>query len=989
MTDTYPTGRLTLVFTDIQGSTDLWERLGEQFVEWLNIHNQLLRECIQQWNGYEVKTEGDAFMIAFFSEFEALRWSLTIQEKLNAIEWPKAIGNLLVRVGIHTGEPICTLDPTTGRMDYFGPMVNRAARVSGAGHGDQILLSDSTFIAVKPHLKDEVVENLSEHRLKGLDAPEHLWQVLPDSLKERQFPPLKTLTAIPTNLPLQQNSFIGRKQELKELSELLCQSDVNLVTLMGPGGTGKSRLSLRIGNDLLDHFEGGCWFVDLSEAQNQMDIIHKTALAFGVPLIGDKVDENNIVNLLEFRKPLLIILDNFEQIVQFASQSIGLWTQKLAHVKFLVTSRALLNIRGERKFQLQPLPVPEKGTGPLLQTIEISQFESVGLFVERAQEIQSDFSLNDSNSNAIAEICSTLEGMPLAIELAAARIKILSPQQIVSRLNQKFKLLRSQRRDLSNRQQALWNAIEWSYNLLEEWEKSAFLQLSQLNGFFMECAEEVLDMSDYPEAPFEMDIIQSLKEKSILKTIDTPYGPRFSMFVMLKEYAQHHWEKVISESEKTSFYNALAQYFANYTKHWSEQISTHSVVEALEKIELEFDNLQQLKHFCIAHHQYNVLMSIIYGLAQMMRIRWSNQERLNLLKEVEPYLSDKPGYLLLLSLAYVDKFDIENAQNSLNLAQTLFNESEPSNELAELYLQMGRVAYFSSHNMSNQERLSKARDCYKQVLAIARITGNKQILTKALFNIALTYSDQEAFDEALHYIEQAESTAREMGYLIFMSHVLNAKSLIDTLHYRFENAQTLLQEAIGIAKKINHYFLLTSNYIDIGNLYFQIRKYEESNNALLEGEKVGLKSGLKYQLVSIYYMLGENYIALNHLEPAKKYYNLSLQTAKQITDTSISQGVAHMSLGRIAYIEGNEDLACEELLMTMHDFSQDTIWKTIFLLYPNVMLAKLLKDKAPEKARDYFSKAQKLMEENPWRKDHDYIYAREAMEEFEKLKEVF
>ncbi|CAG0927438.1 partial Putative HTH-type transcriptional regulator, partial [Planctomycetaceae bacterium] len=430
-----PTGTVTLVFTDIQDSTPLWERHGPRFEDCLKLHNEIMRSQIGAHGGYEVKTEGDAFMVAFARATDAARFAFAAQLALHAAPWPPEVGEVFVRMGLHTGEPIATPD-TNGRMDYFGPAVNRAARVAGAGHGGQILLSEAAHSAAAEALADAFVRDLGEHRLKGLERSERIFQALPRALDQRKFVALQTLSALPTNLPPQTTSFVGRDKEIRDLVSMLRPRDAKpapgmqsartklyssgrfqqtktvlepawLITLTGPGGTGKTRLALRVGNELLDAFEGGVWLADLTTARTISDVCIAVAAALGVPITGKEAPETVVANVLQYRKPLLLILDNFEQVVKHGNATIGLWHQAAPNVRFITTSRSILGIAGEREYEVQPLPTPAK-KGTRRNTAHISSFDGITLFVQRATEADSRFALSDENAEAVAEICAEL-----------------------------------------------------------------------------------------------------------------------------------------------------------------------------------------------------------------------------------------------------------------------------------------------------------------------------------------------------------------------------------------------------------------------------------------------------------------------------------------------------------------------------------------------------------------------------------------------------
>ena len=331
-----PTGTVTLVFTDIQGSTSLWEYLGVDFKSVLDQHNELFRSAIKEFNGYEVKTEGDGFIIAFRCGVEAVSMCLAMQVRLQAKEWPDSFNDeaisdfagatedgcfrgLRVRMGVHTGTPVSQRDPVTGRMDYFGSMVNRAARVGAVGYGGQLVVSGATWEAVASQLpKGTAIEDLGEHALKGFERREYLRQLLPAELSERSFPRLKTPNLKNTNLPTRLDSFFGREPEIYDLKRRIADGQ-RLITVLGAGGTGKTRLAQRLGGTQLGSFPGGVWFCDLSEARSSAEILTSMGASLEVPLTS-RDPEFQLASALLGLGRVLVILDNFEQVVAAASE---------------------------------------------------------------------------------------------------------------------------------------------------------------------------------------------------------------------------------------------------------------------------------------------------------------------------------------------------------------------------------------------------------------------------------------------------------------------------------------------------------------------------------------------------------------------------------------------------------------------------------------------------------------------------------------------
>lgn len=618
-----PLGNVTLVFTDLEGSTELWEKLGAGFQPVLARHHAILRERLAARDGFEVKTEGDAFMVAFARASDAVRFALEAQEALSGHAWPAETGELRVRIGVHSGEPLCITDSATQRPDYYGPAVNRAARIAAAAHGGQILVSAVTWELAAEARDAAAATDLGEHRLKGIERPERIWQVLPRSLAARAFPPLKTVSARPTNLPLPTTSFIGRERELRDLSALLDNPATRLVTLTGPGGTGKTRLALRLGTEFLDRFEGGVWFADLSEERDGPGVALSAARALGVPLAEQEDPAERVASALGFRKPLLLVLDNFEQVVEAAAATVGRWLRAAPKARFLVTSRALLGIAGEREFEVPPLGLPSPAHDGEM-TARIEAYDGVRLFLERAREADARFRVESSTLPAVAELCARLDGIPLAIELAAARMKVLKPAEMLARLDQRFQVLRSTRRDLPPRQQTLLAAIDWSYEILAPWERVAFQQLCAFHGgFFLEDAESVLRLP--AEAPDAITAVQTLREKSLLRAWTTPFGTRFGLYLSLQDYGRQKWRESSTAEERDSLSRRHAAQCVALQESALREKREFTAGEA-ERLEFDRENIRAVHQWAMENREATWACRAAVALAPLLHTRGAHGE---------------------------------------------------------------------------------------------------------------------------------------------------------------------------------------------------------------------------------------------------------------------------------------------------------------------------------------------------------------------------
>jgi predicted ATPase/class 3 adenylate cyclase len=761
---------VSIIFTDIQGSTSLWEKLKDRFAPVLELHNRAMRQAIDAHKGYEVKTVGDAFMIAFQDALDAVRFAITIQEDLANYPWPAEVGELLVRIGVHTGQPIAEVNPQTGRVDYFGPMVNCSARIESAAHGGQVLIGRTTRDAIAGRIADVELLDLGEHRLKGIDSPEQIFQVVSPRIPHRDFPAISTLTALPTNLPYHQSSFVGRDREVHELSILLTKPNVRAVTLTGPGGTGKTRLSLRMGNLLLDKFEGGVWFANLARAASVEDVCAQVAGALGLTLPAGEGPERVIANVLEYRKPLLLILDNFEQVVQHGSQTLGLWMQRAPKAKFLVTSQSLLGLAGEWEYRLGALAVPPRAgaeaAGALLGGMGMASaitYDAVKLFVERAHEASEQFSLTDANARDVMAICSELDGIPLAIELAAARVKIMSPAQMVQRLNQKFQLLRSSRRDIEARHQTLQAAIEWSYELLADWEKAAFQQACVFRGgFSLEAAEAVMDLSAHADAPFPMDAVQALREKSLLTTRETPFGVRFHMFRAMREFGEGKWKPA------EDLVLRHADHYLGYLREWDRKRAGAGTVESLDRVEQKRENILAAIERLLALRKLGPAAEAAALLAPTLAVRAAGGLRVAVLRSVldavgtEAAARAEVGTPLLLRLLVA----LSRAHQAQGEAKRAVEISRDAAELAGSIPPCPEAADALTNHAECCRRLSKldeAMALHEQARAMCEALGDRPGLARNLGGRGMIEQLWNQHEKALASFSLAEKLNRELG----------------------------------------------------------------------------------------------------------------------------------------------------------------------------------------------------------------------------------
>jgi predicted ATPase/class 3 adenylate cyclase len=537
-----PTGTITLLFTDVEGSTLLLQRAGDAYADLLAEHRRLLDEAFAQHDGTVVDSEGDAFFVVFPSANDAAAAAVDAQHALRKHGWPEGYP-VHVRIGLHTGEPRLI----DGR--YVGLDVHHAARVMAAGHGGQVLVSEATRALLDDSFR---VRDLGEHRLKDLSSAQRLFQLEAEGLRT-EFPPLKTLDNRPTNLPVQPNELIGRERELEQAEALLTRDDCRVLTLTGAGGAGKTRLALQLAANVVEQFANGVFFVSLAPVRDWELVVPTVGRTIG---LRERPGETMLETVTDYLsdKQMLLVLDNFEQVLAAAPPLWGI-SSTAPDLRVLVTSRTPLRLTGERTFAVPPLDLAE----------------SVRLFVERAEAAVADFAVENGTHEAVEEICRRLDGLPLAIELAAARVPTLPPQALLRRLDRRLKLLTGGAQDVEARQRTLRATIEWSYELLPAAERTLFARLAVFVGG---CRIDAADwLCDHDGALGELDVLEglgSLVEKSLLRRrVDSDGEPRFWMLETIREYALEQLEAGGGAEE-------LQRLCASWYADAAEQLETES-----------------------------------------------------------------------------------------------------------------------------------------------------------------------------------------------------------------------------------------------------------------------------------------------------------------------------------------------------------------------------------------------------------------------------
>ncbi len=797
-----PTGTVTFLFTDIEGSTKLWEKSPRAMQVALFRHDALLWEAIEGHGGFVFKTVGDAFCAVFPTALSALESALAAQRGLFSEAWGEEIGVLKARMALHTG----TTHERDG--DYFGPPVNRVARLLSAGHGGQVLLSSSTQELVRDHVPPQThLRDLGERRLKDLSRPERIFQLTAPDLPS-EFPPLRTLETHIKNLPLQATPLIGREREVEAVCALLGSPETRLLTLLGPGGTGKTRVGLQVAAELADTFEDGVFFVPIAAITDPALVAPTIARVLGLSE-GPQPPEELLEGYLRDRQTLLL-LDNLEQVIE-AAPVVERLLSSAANLKILATSRIPLGLYGEYEFPVPPLSLPDPDSLPPLE--RLTEYEAIRLFVERARAVKPDFSLTEENAPAVVEICARLDGLPLTIELAAARIKLLPPRVLLDRLGNRLKILTGGARNLPERQRTLRNAIEWSYGLLDEGEKLLFGRLGVFSGgATLEAIEAVCDAGgDLPTDAF--DGASSLLDKSLLRQEEGAADePRFAMLETIHEFASEMLEESV---EVEAVRRAHAKYFLDLAEEAEPMLWGAEDAVWLDRLEQEHDNVRAALTWSMEHGEVELALRLGGALRWFWNMGGYYGEGRNWLEAV--LAKEGPASAQARARALEGVGWLANQQGDLNRAEATAEEGLTLSAEAGL----GEVVAAGFQNVlgdaaRHRGDYERAVELLEKSLALHRAVNDTRGVAWSLGSLATVSTDLGNYEQAKQLYEEGLVLSRDLGGAELLGAYLISLGYEYLLEGDPERATELNEEAVWLYRKRGRKSLLQAALDNLG-----------------------------------------------------------------------------------------------------------------------------------------------------------------------------
>ena len=850
------------------------QQLGQGYVELQMVHHELLREAFRSNEGRELRTEGDSFFCVFASALDACHAAAAAQQSFAEHRWPEG-GALRVRIGLHTGEA-----PLMGD-EYIGLDVHHAARIAGAAYGGQVLVSEATQALVAGRLPERLqLRDLGLHRLRDLAGTEHLYQLLVEGVPD-VFPALRTLDGTPNNLPTQLTSFVGRSEMVARAKRLVETS--RLLTLTGPGGIGKTRLSLQVAAETFDQFPDGVYFIALSAVRDPEVIPSVIAQAIGIPMTGNRLPLDMVIEHLRNRKTLLVI-DNFEQLLPEAAGFPSTLLQASPNLKVIVSSRAPLRAYGEHEFPVEPLLIPDSTTHPSLDIL--SQYEAVKLFIERATAAKPDFYATNENAPAIAGICERVDGLPLAIELAAARIKLFSPQALYSRLEKSFSALGVGARDLPSRQQTLTGAIAWSYDMLDAPGRRLLARFSVFaRGAGLEQAGAVCG----PAEEVGGDVVTGLDEladQSLLRRVPDIEEPRLLMLQTIREFGA---ERLQESGEAEVIRDRHAEAFAALAEEVEGRLLGSERKAQLDRLARDHDNLRAALDWCISGHRTELALRLASAMWRFWQMRGHLHEGRSRIESVLdlPGVDKHPAaHRRALEAAggiaywqadmhaaqawYDDCLVLTRATGDKNaIANAIYNDSFP--------LVVGRTD------------MARALPLLDEALGLFRELDDAPGIARCLWGIGNVHHFLQDYDAAVPPLEESIELFRKLGQGFGLGWSLHTRALVAINLGDPTTAQPLVTEALGLFSKagdVSGIMILLDDSAQIARL-----REQRLRSLRLAGAAAGMQARSGAQLATLANAIGGRPVAVaEDAEERKAFEAGQAMTPEDAVAYALDQG---------------------------------------------------------------------------------------------------
>ena len=894
-----PSGTVTFLFTDIEGSTKLAQEHPDETPALLARHNEILKQSIQLHNGYVFQVVGDSFSAAFHSASDALNAALNAQGLLQNESWNPA--PIKVRMGIHTG---------TAQLNEHNQYTGYATlattqRIMSAGHGGQVLISNATQQLIRDRLSEGLsLRDMGEFRLKDLIRPERLYQLVSPNLPA-EFPPLKTLDVYRHNLPTQLTSFIGRAHEIDEITKLI--TDHRVITLTGSGGAGKTRLSLQVGAECLEQFPNGVWFVELAPLTEPSLIIGAVMSVFG---LHEKDDDIHALAKYIESQSMLLILDNCEHLIEDCARLAERLIQSCPKLHVLASSREALGIAGEHPYRVPSLPFPDPKHLSSLE--EIEKCESVQLFIERIRTFAPSFALTEKNAPAVAQICSHLDGIPLALELAAARVKVMSVEQMASRLGDIFNLLTSGNRTALPRQQTLRALIEWSYDLLSDSEKNLFRKLAAFSGgWSLEAAESICSVGQDGILPHDvLDDLARLVDKSLVVKDEHDGEARFHMLETIRQYAEF---KMFASEEVEEVKNRHRDWFMQLAEEAEPQLRTAEQVTWLNQLELEHDNLRAALNWSIEQKHIEQALRIPSALTYFWEIHGHEAEGRNWLKQALELDDDaKKKYPFawatavhgIASLsAHIPQFQSYHSQ--VKEALNIFREHGDDFRVGHTLYHLAYFPHFAGELETAKARYEESHEVYKKI-------NNHWGMGNCLHCIAHIAEQQGAVDEAQKIFNQSLDFLKPIGDRYSLYHPAGDTALIAIRQGEFNTAREILEESLSAFEELENHYWVAVSLQRLAVIFHKQGDFATALDILKRSNNISTELNSLSSMGWDHYTFGIVYLAMGDIPSARQYFEQAFELFNK-TEHKANIGYATIGVGLMDCYQNNAAQGIEKI----------------------------------------------------------------------------
>jgi predicted ATPase/class 3 adenylate cyclase len=892
--DSLPTGTVSFLFTDIEGSTELLQRVGDHsYRDILEEHHRLLRSAFLPQSGQEINTQGDAFFVAFPEAANAVAAAVAAQRAVAVHPWPQG-ASVRVRMGIHTGEP------TLGPGGYVGIDVHRAARICSAGHGGQILLSERSHGQLGDTLPaDTSVRDLGEHRLKDLARPEHIFQIVIPGFPT-DFPPLKSLDVRTTNLPsLELTSFIGRERELDEVKQLL--ANARLVTLMGPGGAGKTRLALQVAADLSDRFSQGVWLAELAPLSDPDIVVQTVATVFGVREMPGRPLLETLVDYLRTRE-LLLVLDNCEHLVQASAVLAVALLRGCARLRILATSREALAITGETTYRVPSLSIPDPKV--VRSVAQLTAFDATQLFLERAAVSNPRFVVTDAIAPLVAKVVHRLDGIPLAIELAAARVKVLSVDQIATRLDDRFRLLTGGSRAGLPHHQTLRATVDWSYDLLAEEERTLFRRVAVFaGGFTLEAAEAVCGGGAIHPSEV-LDLLARLVDKSLIITESLTHDIRYRQLETIRDYSR---ERLLESGETDAVRRRHLEWYLGLAERAEPELQGPDQLSWLERLELEHDNLRSaLEWASVGDDRLEAGLRLAGALHRFWGLRGYLREGRDWLegilskgRDISEPTRAKAAYGASALAFLQGDYDRADALGQEGLQ--LYRELGDALGIALVLNVLGFIA-------RNHGDYARAKTLLEESLAISRRFGHKWALAEGLNILGVAARRQGDNALATAMFEESLALWRALGDKWGLAFSLGHLGVVARVQGDYERARVLHDESLGLRRQLGDRRNVAVALSSLGAVASPLGDYDQAWALYEESLQVSRELGDKLSIAATLCSLGLVAYRRGDDDRATVLLQESLALSRELGD-KLNSAAALCNLGFVETRQGRYDRA--------------------------------------------------------------------------------